>query len=105
MKVEMDLEQHIAEVAEANPGVRIDCYVLFFGHTDAMALYNLAKERGIGARISTTPRDARSSCGVSLLIACDDALGMQALAQEAGIPVEGIVALPCQINPQRDRYC
>lgn len=83
----------------------VDCYVLFASHTDAMALYSLAKAKGLGARISTTPRDARSSCGVALLISCDDALAIEQLALDEPIPIEGIVPLPCQINPNRDVYC
>ena len=83
----------------------MDCYVLFSSHTDAMALYSLVRSKGLGARISTTPRDARSSCGVALLIACDDALEVERLALAEPIPIEGIVPLPCQINPHRDVYC
>ncbi|HAM16008.1 MAG TPA: hypothetical protein DCP91_09175 [Eggerthellaceae bacterium] len=85
--------------------MRVDCYALFESHTDAMQLHQLARAAGIGARISTTPRQARSSCGVALLVACDDALRIAALARDHEVFVENIVALPNQIDPHRDVYC
>ena len=33
-----------------------------------MQLYELSRAAGLGTRISTTPRQARSSCGVALLV-------------------------------------
>ncbi len=101
----MDLEQHIADVAGDNPGVRIDCYVLFASHTDAMELYAFVRSAGFDARVSTTPRQARSSCGVALLVPSDQAVGLQRAVDEAGMAYERIVALPCQIDPRRDVYC
>jgi hypothetical protein len=100
-----DLRARIEEVARANPGTRIDCYVLFESHTDAMELYGLARAAGLDARISTTPRQARSSCGVALLLNCDDACAVERIASGAHVPIEGIVPLPNQINPHRDVYC
>ena len=92
--------------ALAQEGVEhIDGYVLFSGHADALALYQVAKGAGLAVRISPTPRDARSSCGVALLIPCDIAHEVYNLACEGSIPVESMVALPRQINPHRDRYC
>ena len=99
------LEQHIADVAAQYPDVRIDCYVLFSSHTDAMAMYTQARAAGIQARVSTTPRQARSSCGVALLVPREQALAIQQLAREQNLAHERIVALPCQINPHRDVYC
>ena len=101
----MDLEARIRQVGQENPGVRIDCYVLFASHTDAMALYELTRAAGLGARVSTTPRQARSSCGVALLISCDDAVAIEGIARDGDVPIEGIVPLPNQINPNRDVYC
>ncbi|MBO4365345.1 MAG: DUF3343 domain-containing protein, partial [Eggerthellaceae bacterium] len=65
---------------EAQGVPHIDGYVLFGGHVDALALYQAAKETGLPARISPTPRDARSSCGVALLIPCDVASDIYCLA-------------------------
>ena len=101
----MELNAHIDQVKRENPGVRIDCYVLFESHADAMELYGLVRASGLGARISTTPRQARSSCGVALLVSCDDAETIARVASDAAVPVENIVALPNQINPNRDVYC
>ena len=99
------LTQRIDEVQRDNPGVRVDCYVLFSSHTDAMQLYELVRAGGLGARISTTPRQARSSCGVALLVDCDDAVAVEHVARDNSVPIEGIVPLPNQINPRRDVYC
>ena len=101
----MGLEERIEQVRRENPGVRIDCYVLFSSHTDAMELYELVRAAGLGARVSTTPRQARSSCGVALLVSCDDAVAIRAVAGAGDVPIEGIVPLPNQINPNRDVYC
>lgn len=101
----MELSERIEQVRQENPNVRIDCYVLFSSHTDAMQLYELVRGSGLGARISTTPRQARSSCGVALLIACDDACEIEGIARDSEVPIEGIVPLPNQINPNRDVYC
>ena len=104
-KESMSLEERIQTARRENPGTRIDCYVLFSSHTDAMELYGLVRGNGLGARISTTPRQARSSCGVALLIDCDDALAIEGIANDSGVPVENIVPLVNQINPNRDIYC
>ena len=101
----MDLEARIEQVKHDNPDVRVDCYVLFASHTDAMQLYELVRAAGLGARVSTTPRQARSCCGVSLLVDCDEAAATADIAREANVPVEDIVPLPNQIDPNRDVYC
>lgn len=101
----MELNDLIEQARQDNPGKRVDCYVLFASHTDAMELFGLVREAGLGARISTTPRQARSCCGVSLLIGCDDAARVELIARENGVPTEGIVPLPNQIDPNRDVYC
>jgi hypothetical protein len=101
----MELGERIRRARLENPDVRIDCYVLFGSHTDAMELYELARAAGLGARVSATPRQARSSCGVALLIDCDDAVAIEKIARNATVSLEGIVPLPNQINPHRDVYC
>lgn len=86
-------------------GAPCDCYVLFDGSTDAMALLSVLKAAGVGARVSPTPRLARSECGTSLLVACDDRARIEGEARAAGIRVQRIVALPRQIDARRDRFC
>lgn len=99
------IEARIAQARRENPGVAVDCYVLFASHTDALDLFQAARDEGVGARISPTPRAARASCGVALLISCDDAHTMEGIAALRSVPIEGIVPLPRQIDPLRDRYC
>ena len=101
----MNLAERIERTGRENPGVRVDCYVLFASHTDAMQLYGAAREAGISARVSATPRLARSSCGVALLVSCGEAPDLEALARAGAMPFEDIVALPNQIDPHRDVYC
>ena len=101
----MNLSERIEQVQQENPGVRIDCYVLFESHTDAMQLFELSRAAGLGVRISTTPRQARSCCGVALLVSRDEAEAVEKIALDTGTPFEDIVPLPNQINPHRDVYC
>lgn len=81
------------------------CYVLFDGYTDALALYEAARRAGVGARVSPTPRQARSECGSSLLIECDDRARLESLAEAEGLAYQRIVELERQIDATRDRFC
>ena len=90
---------------EAQPGAPVDCYVLFRGHTDGLALFGALKGTGVDARISPTPRAARAECGMSLLVSCDDEERIRAVALACGAHIEGVARLSRQICPDRDRYC
>ena len=90
---------------EAEGVANVDGYVLFGSHVDALALFQACRGEGLQARISPTPRDARSSCGVALLIPCRLAEKIYRLSLDKGIPMESMVALPRQIDAHRDRYC
>ncbi len=105
MVARASINERIEEARRAHAGARIDCYVLFESHTDAMQLYTLAKAAGLAPRISATPRQARSSCGVALLVDAGQAQEIEAVALEGGVPFEDIVPLPNQIDPNRDVYC
>lgn len=105
MVLNVDIAARIARAREDNPGKRIDCYMLFDNHMDAMALHEAARAHGISARVSTTPRQARACCGVALLVMADDASAVLDVARAEHLPYEDMVALPCQINPRRDKYC
>lgn len=85
--------------------VPVDCYALFSSHTDAMALYEEVRARGIEARISPTPRAARATCGVALLFSPEVGEKVQQAAADIGVTLEGLVELPRQIDAMRDRYC
>ena len=89
----------------ADPCAGKACYVLFDGYTDALALYQAARDAGISARVSPTPRQARSECGSSLLIECADRARMEELAVRQGLAFQRIVELERQIDPARDRFC
>lgn len=81
------------------------CYVLFDSSTAAFALFEELKRRGVGARISPTPRTARACCGTSLLVDCGDCERIGDVAAELGVAIESTVRLPCQIDPTRDHFC
>ena len=82
-----------------------DFYVLFENHTDGMALYKYCKDRGLGVRISPTPRKASVCCGMSLLVTEEEINRVRDCIGESGIPVLRVVELERQINPKRDIYC
>jgi hypothetical protein len=82
-----------------------DYYVLFFGHTSGMALYEYVRKLGIRVRISPAPRAATSCCGMSLLVEEAELEAVKGCIERSGIEIDKIVALPRQINPKRDRYC
>ncbi len=89
----------------AGPDSATACYVLFDGYTDALALYQAARGAGISARVSPTPRQARSECGSSLLIECAERARLEKLASGRGLAFQRIVELERQIDPARDRFC
>ena len=82
-----------------------DCYILFSSHTAGGLLSARARAGGARAWISPPPRAARASCGVSLLASCDDVELLERLAQEEGVPIEGVARLPRQLNARRDIFC
>lgn len=101
----MDTQERIRQARASHPGEKIDCYLTFGSHTDAFALHECARAQGYSTRISTTPRAIQASCGVALLVECEDVAHLEELAEKEHIDMEDIVPLPCQIDPRRDRYC
>ncbi len=101
----IDIEARIREAEELFPGKVVDCYMLFEDHTDAMAMYGVARGAGLRPRVSTTPRQAKSYCGVALLVQREEAPAMLQLAYKQGMAFENMIALDRQIDPKRDRYC
>ncbi len=100
-----DEEHRVNRAFGKDQGHDEDCYVLFPGHTDGWLLFDALKAGGVGARIAPTPRVARATCGMSLLISCDDCTYVKEAASACGASVERIVRIPRQRQPHRDRYC
>ena len=72
---------------------------------NALALYATLRSAGVGARVSPTPRQARSECGSALLVDCDDRTRIESLAAAQGLAFQRIVELERQIDASRDRFC
>lgn len=86
-------------------GEHIDGYVLFLNHTDGMRMYRYLKEQGITVRISPVPRSLSVCCGMSLLVLDADMEALQQVVADSGITYDRVVALPRQLDPNRDVYC
>lgn len=84
---------------------KLQHYVLFPNHDNAMRLYKELKSLGVRATIAPTPRVLSTCCGVSLLIEEKDIAGIRACVEEHGIEILKIEAIERDINPRRDRYC
>ncbi len=84
---------------------KVQHYVLFPNHDNAMRLYKELKGLGVRAVIAPTPRVLSTCCGVSLLIEEKDIGKIEACIKEHGIEVLKIEAIERDINPMRDRYC
>ena len=84
---------------------KIQHYVLFPNHDNAMRLYKELKNLGVRATIAPTPRAASKCCGVSLLVEEEDLEQIQNCAKEHDVEILKIAAIERDINPMRDRYC
>ena len=80
-------------------------YVLFYNHTDGMALYEYLRNRSHQVRIAPVPREASSCCGMSLLVNPEDIGKVRVAIDESEIKIDHIAELENQIDPKRDRYC
>lgn len=84
---------------------KIQQYVLFPNHDNAMRLYKELKDLGVRATIAPTPRAVSKCCGVSLLVEEKDLEQIQKCAAEHSVEILKIAAIERDINPMRDRYC
>lgn len=80
-------------------------YILFHGHTEAMAAYQALRRQGISAQIAPTPRQFSSGCGVSVLIRPEALEAVQQLIAVQGLEVDRIEECEDSINKKRDRFC
>jgi hypothetical protein len=86
---------------------RIHYYILFENYTQGMMLQSILREEGISSRISPTPHvlQAKAGCGVSLLILPEEIDWAKSCIEKNHAEYYDIVSLPCQINPNRDKFC
>lgn len=86
----------------------LNYYILFETFTHGMALQEYLRADGVPSRISPAPRSIQGElgCGMSILLKTEaDKEAALACIQKHNATYYDIVALPCQINPKRDRYC
>lgn len=84
---------------------KLQHYVLFPNHDNAMRLYKELKALGVRATIAPTPRVLSTCCGVSLLVEEKDIDAIRACIKEHGIEILKIEAIERDINSRRDKYC
>ncbi len=84
---------------------KIQHYVLFPNHDNAMRLYKELKNLGVRAVIAPTPRSASKCCGVSLMVEERDLDEIRSCIENHEIEIWEIAAVEKDINPKRDRYC
>ncbi len=84
---------------------KIQHYVLFPNHDNAMRLYKELKNLGVRAVIAPTPRSASKCCGVSLMVEEKDIADIRKCIEDHQIDIWEIAAVERDVNPKRDRYC
>lgn len=84
---------------------KIQHYVLFPNHDNAMRLYKELKSLGVRATIAPTPRSVSKCCGVSLMVEEKELDTIRQCIDEHQIEIWEIAAVERDINPRRDRYC
>ena len=71
-----------------------DWYILFPNHHEGLRLNNVLKGQSIRCTIAPTPREASTSCGISLIVLETDLAIIKQAITEQGIRIEKIVSLP-----------
>lgn len=87
--------------------VELNYYILFANYTQGLALLDMLKEEGLNARIAPTPRSIQGelSCGMSLLVKQEDIDAVRSYLERSDAEYHSIVEMPCQIHPNRNRFC
>lgn len=85
----------------------LNYYILFANYTQGLALLDMLKEKGLNARIAPTPRSIQGelSCGMSLLVKQEDIDAVRSYLEGSDAEYHSIVEMPCQIRPNRNRFC
>ena len=86
---------------------RINYYILFEDYTQGLLMQELLRGEQIKSRIAPTPHAIQGSlgCGMSLLIQPEDIDRVRECIEKHHAEYYDIAALPCQINPRRNRFC
>lgn len=88
-------------------GEELNYYILFANYTQGLALLDMLKEEGLTARIAPTPRSIQGelSCGMSLLVKQEHIDAVRSYLERSDAEYHSIVEMPCQIRPNRNRFC
>ncbi|HJJ36523.1 MAG TPA: DUF3343 domain-containing protein [Methanocorpusculum sp.] len=87
--------------------VDLNYYILFANYTQGMELREILKENHLPSQISPTPRSIQGplTCGMSLLITEENIQAVRACIEKNKAEYFDIVAIPCQIQPGRNKFC
>ena len=82
-------------------------YILFATYTQGMFLKDLLKQNGIPSRVAPAPRSIQGElgCGMSLLLEPENIDAARECIRVHNAEYHDIVALRCQFNPRRNRFC
>ena len=85
----------------------INYYILFDNYTQGLTLYDLLRNEGLNVRIAPTPRTVEGSqpCGMSLLVREKDIDAVRSCIDLHNAEYHNIAAIPCQIHPNRGKFC
>lgn len=85
----------------------LNYYILFDNYTHGLALQETLKKASLAARIAPTPRTIQGelSCGMSLLVTEEYIEAVKDCINKTGANYHSIVPLPCQIRPERNKFC
>lgn len=85
----------------------LNYYILFDNYTQGLALYELLREEGLKARIAPTPHAIQGelACGMSLLVTEESIAAVRACIERRHAEYHSIAAMPCQIAPNRGKFC
>ncbi|MCI9123973.1 MAG: DUF3343 domain-containing protein [Eubacterium sp.] len=86
---------------------RINYYILFEDYTQGLLMQELLRGEQIKSRIAPTPHAIQGSlgCGMSLLIQPEDLAAVKRCIACKKPEYYDIVPLPCQIQPNRNKFC
>lgn len=81
------------------------CYILVDGHTQGMQIFEILKERGQDVRIAPAPREAKSSCGIAVLSACNQLEQALDILNNENISYKNTLEIEQSFDPHRDIFC